>query len=98
MLKLIMRYSIFIIIYLYTVQTFAFEVNLSRQLLIVQASEIENREKIKKCNKELDKCQAECLRIYPLRRDFRQGKCRDYCILDYKDKCDVPVYIKSTRI
>lgn len=75
-----------------------FEENYSGQSLMAQSSEIEIKEKLKLCNEKLDECQAECLRLYPHRRDFRQGKCRDYCILDYKEKCDAPVYIKSIRI
>ncbi len=60
--------------------------------------DVENVEKLKGCNKKLDECLSECLRHYPNRRDFRQGKCRDYCLIDYKEKCGIPVYIKSNRI
>lgn len=94
------RYSVNfkIVFFLFLIPLYIFGVGICENALFSQASEIENREKLKQCNKKLDDCQNECMRLYPHRRDFRQGKCRDYCILEYKDKCDSPVYIKSNRI
>ncbi|WP_125231995.1 hypothetical protein [Leptospira adleri] len=60
--------------------------------------DFESIEKSKVCNNKLDQCLSDCLRKYPHWRDFRQSRCRDYCMLDYKNKCDAPVYIKSNRI
>ncbi|TGM05942.1 hypothetical protein EHQ76_06640 [Leptospira barantonii] len=64
----------------------------------VQSFDAEYIERSKTCNQKMDLCLSDCLRLYPHWRDYRQGRCRDYCMLDFKDKCEVPTYLKSNRI